>query len=114
MQAASDIFLGWTKGPVTGHDFYVRQLHDMKGSADVERATPEKFLDYAHMCGWTLARAHARTGDSAAIAAYMGSATTFDDALTDFAEHYAEQNGRDYEAFMAATRSGRLEIDTSN
>ena len=114
MQAASDIFLGWAQWPVTGRHFYLRQMHDMKGSADIEGADEQAFLGYTHMCGWTLARAHARTGDPVAIAGYLGSGSVFDEAVTSFAESYAEQNRRDYDAFKAAIGDGRLEADYEN
>jgi uncharacterized protein (DUF2252 family) len=108
MQAASDIYLGWTTGADSRH-FYWRQLRDMKASASVESMTPTGLDFYAGMCGWTLARAHARSGDPVAIAAYLGAADKFDRAITDFAKRYAKQNERDYAAFTEAIRSGRLE-----
>jgi uncharacterized protein (DUF2252 family) len=108
MQAASDIYLGWTIGP-GGRHFYWRQLRDMKVSATVESMSPTGLDLYAGLCGWTLARAHARSGDAVAIAAYLGADDRFDLAVTDFAERYAEQNERDYAAFSEAIRSGRLE-----
>ena len=111
MQAASDIFLGWC--PAVGYDdrerdFYLRQLWDGKRSADVERLGPEAMTVYARMCGWTLARAHARSGDRVAIAAYLGGGDRFDRALAEFAARYADQNERDYEALLAAIACGRL------
>jgi uncharacterized protein (DUF2252 family) len=109
MQAASDIFLGWTKGLDENRHFYWRQLRDMKGSAVVEAMTPLGLALYARACGWTLARAHARSGDSIAIAEYLGKSDEFDQAITDFSKRYAEQNERDYEMFADAVRSGRLE-----
>jgi uncharacterized protein (DUF2252 family) len=109
MQAASDIFLGWTKGVDTSRHHYWRQLRDMKGSAAVETMTPLGLTCYAGICGWTLARAHARSGDPIAISAYLGDGEAFDRAITDFSERYAEQNEQDYEAFVKAVRSGRLE-----
>ena len=109
MQTASDIFLGWTHTPETGNDFYWRQLRDWKGSADVDNLKAAHLNSYAHLCGWTLARAHARSGDPVAIAGYLGSSDTFDQALNEFAERYADQNERDYEAFLEEIRSGRLE-----
>jgi uncharacterized protein (DUF2252 family) len=108
MQAASDIYLGWTVGP-GGRHFYWRQLRDMKASATVETMRPTGLNVYADLCGWTLARAHARSGDPVAIAAYLGAGDKFDRAVTDFAERYAAQNERDYAAFSEAIRSGRLE-----
>jgi len=109
MQAASDIYLGWTKGYQEGRFLYWRQLRDMKGSADVESMVPFGLTFYARQCGWTLARAHARSGDPIAISAYLGKSDRFDQAMTDFAGRYADQNERDYEAFRAAIKSGRLE-----
>jgi uncharacterized protein (DUF2252 family) len=115
MQASSDIFLGWiTATGVDGvrRDFYVRQLWDWKASADIEGFSPKALRVYAQMCGWTLARAHARSGDRIAIAAYLGSAASFDKAVADFSEAYADQNRVDYEAFKAACDSGRLQVQT--
>ena len=109
MQAVSDSFLGWTKGAEEGRHFYWRQLRDMKGSTDVESMRPSALAFYAGMCGWTLARAHARSGDPVAIAAYLGGTEEFDQAVTDFSARYAGQNERDYEDFIKAIRSGRLE-----
>jgi hypothetical protein len=109
MQAASDIFLGWTKGLDTTRYFYWRQLRDMKGSADVETMAPVGLSFYAGICGWTLARAHARSGDPVAIAAYLGEDDQFDRSISDFAQRYADQNERDYQSFAKAIRSGRLQ-----
>jgi uncharacterized protein (DUF2252 family) len=110
MQAASDIFLGWATGMVdVERHYYWRQLRDMKGSATVEAMIPAGLTLYGRICGWTLARAHARSGDPVAIAAYLGTGAAFDKAITDFAERYADQNERDYQAFVDAIRSGRLE-----
>ena len=109
MQAASDIYLGWTKGVQAGRYLYWRQLRDMKGSAVIETMVPMGLAFYARQCGWTLARAHARSGDPVAIAAYLGKSDKFDLAMTDFSERYADQNERDYEAFAKAVKSGRLE-----
>ena len=108
VQAASDIYLGWSKGPVANRYLYWRQLRDMKASADVESLSPAALGFYAHWCGWTLARAHARSGDPIAIATYLGESDAFDKSVTDFAERYADQNERDYEAFIKAIGSGRL------
>ena len=110
MQAASDIYLGWTRGVQENRFLYWRQLRDMKGSADVESLKPFGLEFYARQCGWTLARAHARSGDPVAIAAYLGKNDKFDVAMTDFSERYADQNELDYEAFLAAIKSGRLEV----
>ena len=109
MQAASDIFLGWTRGADVNRYFYWRQLRDMKGSAEVESMAPVALSFYAGICGWTLARAHARSGDPVAIAAYLGEDDTFDRSIADFSKRYAEQNEQDYQAFAEAIRSGRLE-----
>jgi uncharacterized protein (DUF2252 family) len=115
MQASSDIFLGWIT--VTGvdgvkRDYYVRQLWDWKASADIEGVTPKALRTYAQMCGWTLARAHARSGDRVAMAAYLGSGASFDVALADFSAAYADQNEADYEVFKAAVADGRLQAQT--
>ena len=109
MQAASDIFLGWTKGAEADRFLYWRQLRDMKGSAVVEAMAPATLAFYARVCGGTLARAHARSGDPVALAAYLGTKDKFEESISDFSERYADQNDRDYEAFCDAVRSGRLE-----
>ena len=109
MQAASDIYLGWTKGLDVRRHFYWRQLRDMKGSAVVEDMIPLGLTYYARICGWTLARAHARSGDPVAIAEYLGETDAFDRSITDFSQRYADQNERDYKAFVKAVRSGRLQ-----
>jgi uncharacterized protein (DUF2252 family) len=112
MQASSDIFLGWTRiaGGLDGvrRDFYGRQLKDWKGSAAIETMVPKGMTLYAGMCGWTLARAHARSGDRVAIAAYLGGGDAFDRAICDFADAYADLNERDYKALSAAVDSGRI------
>ena len=108
MQAASDVFLGWTRGHDTSRYFYWRQLRDMKGSALVELMSPAALEFYAGLCGWTLARAHARSGDPVAISAYLGNSDAFDRSIVDFAKRYADQNERDYRAFVDAIESGRL------
>jgi uncharacterized protein (DUF2252 family) len=105
LQAAGDVFLGWTRSPGTDgaqHDFYVRQLWDWKYSPLLEAMTPEIFGVYAELCGWTLARGHARSGDRIAIGAYLGTGHAFDHALATFAEAYADQNDRDYRAARTA------------
>jgi uncharacterized protein (DUF2252 family) len=112
MQAASDICLGWDR--VTGidgraRDFYVRQLRDGKGSVDITKMVPEALTAYAEICGWTLARAHARSGDRIAIAAYLGSSDVFDQAVVRFAEAYADRNERDHAALVKAVSEGRLQ-----
>ena len=109
MQAASDIFLGWTKGVEDNRYYYWRQLRDMKGSAEVETMTPLRLGLDAGICGWTLARAHARSGDPVAIAAYLGEDDQFDRSMVDFAKRYADQNELDYKAFADAIQSGRLQ-----
>jgi len=108
MQATSDIYLGWARGVDTTRHFYWRQLRDMKGSVVIEEMTPLGLTLYGQLCGWTMARAHARSGDPVAIAAYLGRGDTFDRAITDFSERYADQNERDYREFTAAIKSGRL------
>ena len=109
MQAVSDIYLGWTKGLDANRHFYWRQLRDMKGSVEVETMDPVGLGFYAGICGWTLARAHARSGDPVAIAAYLGEGDQFDRSITDFSQRYADQNELDHQAFVKAIRSGRLE-----
>jgi uncharacterized protein (DUF2252 family) len=116
MQAQSDIFLGWTRvaNPIDGidRDFYVRQLKDWKFSVPIEMMLPEGMAMYARLCGWTLARAHARAGDRVALAAYLGGSAKFDQAIADFAEAYADQNERDYAALQAAVKEGKAEATT--
>jgi uncharacterized protein (DUF2252 family) len=114
-QAQSDIFLGWTR--ITGpdgidRDFYVRQLRDWKFSIPTEVMLPPGMTLYAQLCGWTLARAHARSGDRVALAAYLGGSAKFDEAIADFAETYADQNELDYAAFQAAVKDGKAEATT--
>ncbi len=109
MQAASDIFLGWTRGVDVRRHFYWRQLRDMKGSALVEAMSPLGLTFYARTCGWTLARAHARSGDPVAICEYLGDDDAFDRSITDFSERYADQNEQDFQDFVKAVRSGRIE-----
>jgi uncharacterized protein (DUF2252 family) len=108
MQTVSDIFLGHL-APKKGRNYYMRQLKDWKGSADFENAREQSLLEAADLRGWTLARAHARTGDPIAIAAYLGDGKTFDRAVAEFSGRYAKQNAQDYEAFMEEIRTGRLE-----
>jgi uncharacterized protein (DUF2252 family) len=112
MQATSDIFLGWTRGAEADRYFYWRQLRDMKGSAIVEGMPVEALTFYAGLCGWTMARAHARSGDPVAIAAYLGDDDSFDRSITDFSERYAAQNERDFAAFTDAIRTSRIEAVT--
>jgi len=112
MQAASDIFLGWQRVAIdndNGHrDFYVRQLRDWKFSLDFSAMVPRGMRIYGQLCGWTLARAHARSGDRIAIASYLGGSDAFDKAITQFASAYADQNEKDHEALLAAVKSGRI------
>jgi uncharacterized protein (DUF2252 family) len=108
MQSASDIFLGWAEGK-RGRHFYVRQLRDMKLKPLVEIFDPTTMLDYAALCGWTLARAHARSGDAALIAGYAGKSEALDEAITRFSMRYADQAERDHAALMSAIRKGRIE-----
>jgi uncharacterized protein (DUF2252 family) len=112
MQASSDIFLGWqrTEAGLDGRprDFYVRQLRDWKFSVDIENILPSGMRLYGELCGWTLARAHARSGDRIAIAAYLGGSDAFDRAITEFASAYANQNERDHQSLVDAVASGRI------
>jgi len=110
MQAASDIFLGWFRS-AQGHDYYLRQFRDMKVSAEVETFRPDTLVAYATMCAWALARAHAKAGDAAMIAGYLGSTDRFDIALAKYSRAYADQAERDYETFQEAIRSGRLSTE---
>jgi hypothetical protein len=113
MQASSDIFLGWQRiesGLEDGrsYDYYVRQLRDWKFSVDIENMVPRGMRGYGELCGWTLARAHARSGDRIAIASYLGGSDTFDQAVAQFAASYADQNEKDHQALVAAAASGRI------
>jgi sugar/nucleoside kinase (ribokinase family) len=115
MQAVSDIFLGWVH--VQGfdgrsRDFYLRQLRDWKGSAEIGVMVPQGMRAYGELCGWTLARAHARTGDRVGIASYLGSGSAFDRAVGEFARSYADQNERDHRALVDAIGSGRIEAES--
>jgi uncharacterized protein (DUF2252 family) len=116
MQAASDILLGWERMPEgmdgESHDYYVRQLWDWKLSADLETMPLHEMTIYGEMCGWTLARAHACSGDRIAIGAYLGKSDAFDQALSEFAAAYAAQNQRDYTALVDAAKSGRIKAVT--
>ncbi len=112
MQAVSDIFLGWTTSPATGAEFYVRQLHDMKYGIDIAGLRPAGMELYAQVCAWALARAHARSGNVAEIAGYLGPGDVFDRALADFGVAYADQAERDHAALVAAVRAGRLPAET--
>jgi hypothetical protein len=108
MQSSSDIFLGWVRGP-RGYDFFVRQLRDMKMSVPMEGLSAVQLKRYAEVCGWTLARAHAKSGDAATISGYLGKSDVFDQAIGKFAFAYADQTVRDNAALAKAVRSGRLE-----
>ncbi len=113
-QAASDIMLGWLRATdLEGveRDFYVRQLWDAKGSADIETMNPKSMRIYAQVCGAALARSHARSGDAIAIASYLGASDALDRALSAFGEAYADQNDLDYEALKAAVTSGRVKAE---
>ena len=116
IQSASDIFLGWERvqadenGPA--RDYYIRQLWDWKISADLEAMPVAELMVYGKMCGWALARAHARSGDRIAISAYLGKGEAFDQALNEFAIRYADQNERDYQALVKASRSKRIQVET--
>jgi uncharacterized protein (DUF2252 family) len=116
MQATSDIFLGWLHVPAgfdgRPRDFYGRQLKDWKGSAVIEQMVPSGMSMYGKLCGWTLARAHARSGDRIAIASYLGGGNSFDRAILGFSKAYAEQNERDYQALVDAVRTGRIAAQT--
>jgi uncharacterized protein (DUF2252 family) len=116
MQATSDIFLGWVhvESGLDGQprDFYARQLKDWKGSAEIEQMVPKGMATYGKLCGWTLARAHARSGDRTAIASYLGGGDSFDRAILEFSLAYADQNERDYQQLAAAVKSGRITAET--
>jgi uncharacterized protein (DUF2252 family) len=113
MQAAGDMFLGWVRGTGQEHrDLYWRQLHDLKGSIPIDRVRPAGLCLYAGLCGWTLARAHARSGDRLAIAAYLGASERFDQAVADFAAAYADQAERDYELMIKAIGRGQIRAET--
>lgn len=109
MQSASDLFMGWTEGNL-GRHFYIRQLKDMKIKPLVEVFTPSVMLQYAELCGYTLAHAHARSGESAKISGYLGKSDKFDEAIADFSVAYADQSERDHDALLKAVRAGKLEV----
>ena len=108
LQATSDVMLGWGTDPTTGIHYFVRQLWDSKGSIDVTGLTPAGFNLYANYCGWALARAHARTGDSVAVCGYIGASERFGEAIADWATAYADQTQRDHAALLAAIERGAL------
>jgi hypothetical protein len=107
LQSASDVFLGWTSDD-KGRGYYFRQLRDMKMKIDLENMTKGDWLEYVEICGWTLARAHARTGDAALIGGYLGTSDAFDSALSKFAVSYADQAERDHATLVEAIHAGRL------
>jgi uncharacterized protein (DUF2252 family) len=110
LQAASDVLLGWTTGK-RGRHLYVRQLHDQKAGPVVEAMTHSDLAAWGRLCGWTLARGHARSGDPVAIAGYLGTDDAMAQVMATFAERYADQNQRDYDAFVAAIKQGRVVAD---
>jgi len=116
MQATSDIFLGWLHVDAgmdgRARDFYGRQLKDWKGSAEIEQMIPKGMATYGALCGWPLARAHARSGDRIALAAYLGNGDSFDRALLEFSRAYADQNEADYKALATAADTGRVKVET--
>lgn len=112
MQSASDIFLGWTRGPA--RDFYIRQLHDIKIKPRVEMFDTLAMGKYAEWCGWALARAHAKSGNAAMITGYLGNSNEFDEAIASFALVYADQNELDYQTFLNAVRADRIKIDSEH
>jgi Uncharacterized protein conserved in bacteria (DUF2252) len=111
MQSASDILLGWTAGLEKNRHFYLRQLRDMKIAMPIETAGPDDLEYFAEACGWALARAHARSGDPAMIAGYLGSRDVFDDAIVEFAAAYAEQNESDYARMVKAIKAGKIKVE---
>jgi len=112
LQSASDVFLGWTLDE-EGRSYYFRQLRDMKMKIDLENMTRGDWLEYVKICGWTLARAHARAGDAATIGGYLGKNDAFDSALAKFAASYADQADRDHAALVKAIRAGRLKAENT-
>jgi uncharacterized protein (DUF2252 family) len=107
LQSASDVLLGWTSDD-KGHDFYFRQLRDMRMKIDIQEMSKQDWFEYVKLCGWVLARAHARTGDPAMITGYLGKTEAFDKAIAMFAIAYADQTERDYTSFLKAIRAGRM------
>jgi hypothetical protein len=110
MQAVDDPFLGWAQDQ-SGDHYSVHRVPEMRVTWDVERGSPKRLRRYAKLCGWALARAHARSGDVPAIAGYLGGSDSFDRAIADFAESYADQNERDYALYLEATSTGRVSIE---
>ena len=113
MQSASDLFLGWSRTGKPPFDFYVRQLHDIKVAVNLDSLSPTAFKDYVRHCGWAAARAHAKTGDAAMIAAYLGNGDNFDAAIERFAQSYADQTEKDHESLVKAIRAGQVRADTN-
>jgi hypothetical protein len=111
LQAASDILLGWTVG-AGGKHWYVRQLQDQKGGAVIDAMTPEDLVTWGELCAWALARGHARSGQPAEIAGYLGTDAAFDLAMGEFAAAYADQNERDHASFVGAISAGRVEAES--
>ena len=110
MQAASDIFLGWMSDQAKPRrHFYMRQLRDAKIKPVIEKATPSQLRNFATLCGRALGMAHARSGDAAVLSGYLGKSEVFEDSMTEFAVAYAEQNERDFDAFLGAIKAGRIE-----
>lgn len=109
LQAASDIFLGWTRDN-EGHDYYFRQLRDMRMKIDLDEMSKPDWMEYVEICGWALARAHARTGDPAKIAGYLGKSDAFDEAIAKFAVEYADQTEKDYQELRKAIRGGKVDV----
>ena len=112
MQALSDSFLGWTQSPITGTEYYVRQLHDMKYGIDIAGLRAPGMTLYAQVCAWALARAHARSGNPAEIAGYLGSGEVFDESIGKFGTAYANQSERDHAALVAAVKAGTIPAET--
>jgi uncharacterized protein (DUF2252 family) len=113
LQSASDVFLGWTSDE-RGHDFYFRQLRDMRMKIDLENMSKQDWFEFVELCGWVLARAHARTGDPAMLAGYLGKTESFDEAITKFAVAYADQTERDHTTFLKAIRAGRIQASSAS
>ena len=108
MQAASDVFLGWASDE-EGRDFYVRQFKDMKGSVEVSNLSSSALREYLELCGWTLARAHAQSGAAQEISEYLGNGEQFDEAITEFARSYADQNALDHQGLVEAVKAGQID-----
>jgi len=113
LQSASDVFLGWTSDE-RGHDFYFRQLRDMRMKIDLENMSKQDWFEFVELCGWVLARAHARTGDPAMLAGYLGKTESFDEAIAKFAVSYADQTERDHATFLKAIRAGRIQASSAS